>query len=119
MSDTFIRVIDTNKDGIDYKIGITQKKADKRTRISCKDNNVIWSQTYPLGISPVSEENVICQPSTFIEKGRVSILVISGKPDLIEGLEEGAFLSAGSWDRHSSDKLYVMSEKAFSELGLQ
>ena len=116
---TFIRIIDLSKDGIDYKIGVTQKNADKRTRISCKDNAVIWCQTYPLGISPVSEENVICQPSAFIEKGRISVLVISGKPDLIEGLDEGAFLSAGSWDRRASDKLYVMSENAFSQLGLQ
>ena len=104
--------------GVNYKIGKTKEAAGKRTQICCKDNAVIWKQQYPLGIAPVSTENVICQPGAFIEKGMVCILVITGKPDIIEGLEDGAFLSAKSWGNADSSKLYVMSEKAFSELKL-
>ena len=104
--------------GVNYKIGKTKEAAGKRTQICCKDNAVIWKQQYPLGIAPVSTENVICQPGAFIEKGMVCVLVITGKPDIIEGLEDGAFLSAKSWGSADSSKLYVMSEKAFSELKL-
>ena len=104
--------------GVNYKIGKTKEAAGKRTQICCKDNAVIWKQQYPLGIAPVSTETVICQPGSFIEKGMVCVLVITGKPDIIEGLEDGAFLSAKSWGSADSSKLYVMSEKAFSELKL-
>ena len=104
--------------GVNYKIGKTKEAAGKRTQICCKDNAVIWKQQYPLGIAPVSTENVICQPGAFIEKGMVCVLVITGKPDIIEGLEDGAFLSAKSWGSADSSKLYVMSEKTFSELKL-
>ena len=107
-----------SKNGVNYKIGKTKEAAGKRTQICCKDNAVIWKQQYPLGIAPVSTENVICQPGAFIEKGMVCILVITGKPHIIEGLEDGAFLSAKSWGSADSSKLYVMSEKAFSELKL-
>ena len=98
-----------NKNGVNYKIGKTKEAAGKRTQICCKDNAVIWKQQYP---------HVICQPGAFIEKGMVCVLVITGKPDIIEGLEDGAFLSAKSWGNADSGKLYVMSEKAFSELKL-
>ena len=104
--------------GVNYKIGKTKKAAGKRTQICCKDNAVIWKQQYPLGIAPVSTENVVCQPGAFIEKGMICVLVITGKPDIIEGLEDGAFLSAKSWGSADLSKLYVMSEKAFSELKL-
>lgn len=112
----FVLVNYFKKNGVDYKVGVTQKKANKRTKIHCKDNHVIWEQVYPLGISPVSEETVICQPSEFMEKGRVCVLVVAGKPDGILGLEEGVFLSAQSWDGLNVNKLYVMTEKAFSNL---
>lgn len=116
---TFLIVNYFNKNGIDYKIGVTRKKANKRTRIHCKNNHVIWEQIYPLGRSPVSMETVICQPSSFMEKKRICVLVIAGKPDGISGLEEGVFLSAQSLNGFATNKLYVMSEKAFSKLDLQ
>ena len=97
-----------SKNGVNYKIGKTREAAGKRTQICCKDNAVIWKQQYPLGIAPVSTETVICQPGSFIEKGMVCVLVITGKPDIIEGLEDGAFLSAKSWGSADSSKLYVM-----------
>ena len=117
-SDSYISVEYLSKNGVNYKIGKTKEAAGKRTQICCKDNAVIWKQQYPLGIAPVSTENVICKPGAFIEKGMVCVLVITGKPDIIEGLEDGAFLSAKSWGSADSSKLYVMSEKAFSELKL-
>lgn len=115
-SNTFILTNRFMKDGVVYKIGITQRKAGNKTQIRCENNSVIWIQRYPLGIEPVSEETVICQPSAFMEKDCVCVLVISGKPDIITGLEEGNFLSAKSWERRSTDKLYVMSENAFLKL---
>lgn len=113
----FISINYTDKDGIDYKIAVTRKKANKRTQINCKNNHVVWKQMYPLGTcSNNSTEEVICQPSTFIEPGKLCILVISGKPDMIVGLEEGIFLSAKSLENADLNKMYVMSEQAFSQL---
>lgn len=114
--ETFLSISYVNKDGTDYKIGVTRKKANKRTGIYCENNHVKWRQMYPLGISGTSKENIICQPSAFIEKGIICVLVIAGKPGGIAGLEEGVFLSSQSWNNLSFDKIYVMSEKAFSKL---
>lgn len=116
MNNNKILVEYLNKNGVDYKIGVTRRKANKRTRIHCKNNHVIWEQIYPLGWHPVSEETVICQPSAFMEKGVVCVLVVAGKPNGISGLEEGVFLSAQSWDSSNPNKFYVMTEKAFSNL---
>lgn len=114
----FVSINYANKNGTDYKIGLTQKKANKRTHIYCEDNHVIWRQLYPAGLGCAIEEKVICQPSTFIETGVICVLVISGKPGSIAGLEEGVFLSAKSWGDVSFDKIYVISEKAFAKLKL-
>lgn len=105
-----------SKNGIAYKIARTIKKANKKTQILCTNNSVVWRQTYPLGRCPVVVESVICQPSSFIEKEKICILVISGKPDGILGLDEGLFLSAQFFSIATFNKIYVMSENAFSKL---
>ena len=36
-----------------YKIIFTKRKANKRTKIHCTGNQIIWERMYPLGISPM------------------------------------------------------------------
>lgn len=117
-NDIFIRINYLNKNGADYKIATTIKNANKRTQIYCKNNQIIWKQLYMIGRFPASEDYIICQPSSFIEKDKICILVISGKPDGIAGLEEGYFLSVNSWGSFDLNKIYVMSENAFNKLKL-
>ncbi len=101
-----------------WKIAFTEKKANSRTRIHCMNNEIIWEQVIPNGHAPIYEKTVICQPSSFMEKDKISVLVISGSPDIICGLDEGRIASAKQAENNGFDsgKLYVMSEKAFKAL---
>ena len=100
-----------------YRIAFTKRKANKRVRIHCIDNQIVWEQVFPLGRSPLSVRTTICQPTSIMSPDKCCIIVISGKPDHISGLDEGFFASAKRFTTECCNKsIYVMSEKAFRRL---
>ena len=89
------------------------KKAGRGTRIHCRENGTVyWEQFYPFGgmSQPQREEFVLMKPKC--ESGECTIVVISGKPAMIIGLDECGFVSAKGARKNESD-IYVMSEAAF------
>ena len=95
-----------------YVIYVSKKKAGKGTHIYCNDDGTVyWEQLYPFGgISRASSDRyVLVKP--IIKKSIVQIVLISGKPDSINGLDEGIFVSSRGKKR--DDCIYVMSETAF------
>jgi hypothetical protein len=101
-----------------YKIIFTKRKANKRVKIHCTGNQIIWEHMYPLGRSPLSVKTNICQPSSVIDVKMFCVFVISGKPDIICGLDDGIFSSVRMINVNrntNTNKLYVMSEVAFNQ----
>ena len=99
-----------------YKIIFTKRKANKRAKIHCADNQIMWEHIYPLGRSPLSVKTIICQPSSIIDVNMFCVFVVSGKPDMICGLDEGIFLSVKMLNINTNpNKLYIMSEVAFKQ----
>ena len=93
-----------------FKVGVTESAANRHTVIHCEPRGVIWEQIHPVGISPAETRTVICPPS-FLESGKVCILLIDGAPANITGLDEDIYLSAKREYREGG--LYVMSVAAF------
>ena len=70
----------------------------------------MWEQLYPSGFSAAGEARFITDFS-FVESGKICILLISGSCVGITGLDEGQFLSANR--PYEDNKLYVMSKAKF------
>ena len=94
-----------------YIIKKTLKKAGKRTEINC-GTDIIWKQIYPVThISQAIETTVITKPN-FTAKGERGIVLISGKPLTITGLDDGHIVSSRGTVKSPED-IYVMSSAAF------
>ncbi len=96
----------------EYVVFVTKKKAVKATHIECKDDGTVyWVQYYPFGgmSCPGREEYPVIKPS--VERNKVQIVLISGKPGSINGLDEGVFVS--SRGKSKDPCVFVMSETAF------
>lgn len=97
-----------------YKIYITKKKCNKRCRIHCTGNQITWERLVPMGTFPITTVDFTYRASELMEPDTFCLLVISGKPDMISGLDEGIFSCLGKLDTDSpKNRLYVMSEYAF------
>lgn len=100
--------------GIDLKIAITAKKADSKTVIRLSQGEITWAKLYLFGMT---DREIICRPSELLEKDKLCILVIRGKPGTIKGLDEGIFSSwNNSFENAQKNKLYVICEKEFQTL---
>ncbi len=96
------------------KNAFTQKRANKKVAIQCNDEQIVWERAYFCGqpARPQIETTVICKPSFLINDKECSILVISGKPSMIGGLDEGIISAVQDINKGIDDKkLYVMSKK--------
>ncbi len=110
----FLKVYRFCLEGVNYKIGVTKKRANKRTRIVCENNCVKLIQRLLLKPAPFVEKTVT-NTSAFFEPYTVHIIVVSGKSGQIAGLDDGEFFSAVRFEKRY-DKLFVMSKKAFKNL---
>ncbi len=115
-----LKIYDISVEDIPFRIAFTKHSVNKRTIVHCSNGSIIFEERIPVTIHrPVSENTVICKPSQLMTKERRSILVISGTPDMICGLDDGIIASAKRYAEKSSPKfLYVMSERAFEKLEL-
>lgn len=98
----------------DRKYAVYQSKqaASKTTHIECgKDGAVYWKQFYPVShIGGTSVKSVLTKPPRSVEE--TVIVLIKGKPAVIEGLDENGFVSSRGTPKKETD-VYVMSEAAF------
>jgi DNA-binding Xre family transcriptional regulator len=102
-------------DGLSFAIYKTKEKAPKKSVVRCHSwGNVILEKIYPNGISPVSDTQNIFYPE-LIKKDRITVLLISGSPGIIVGLDNGIVYSARRG--YENGKFYVMSQSAFKLFG--
>lgn len=88
----------------------TLKKATKRVIVTCSGHTVSAVHLYPVTHHTVaSEDEFHIDVANMLENDTVTVVVISGKPGLIKGLDEGIFVSA-SGSPKGKRFVYVMSE---------
>lgn len=100
-------------DGLKYVVYVTKKAATKATQIHCRENGTVyWVQFYPFGgmMDASTVETALIKPAR--QKDEICIVLITGRPAVITGLDEGIFVSAKQRIRKDTD-IYVMSETAF------
>lgn len=99
--------------GNSFLIKKTLKRADKRVIVTCTGHTVLGERLIPVTIHTVAKEAEFnIDVAEFVENDAIAIVVISGKPGLIKGLDEGVFVSAGG-DKKSRKCVLVMSEARF------
>ncbi|MBE6555734.1 MAG: helix-turn-helix transcriptional regulator [Ruminococcaceae bacterium] len=96
-----------------FTVYVTKRAANSRTVIKCTEEGAVSAERrYPVGISPVGEVEPLLEPSAIAkDKDCVTVLVITGKPDCIKGLDSGVVRSARSGCEGGG--FYVMSMSAF------
>ena len=95
-----------------YVIYQSKQSASKATQIRCgEDGAVHWRQFYAVShLSPAQTDLVLIKPPRNDEE--TVIVLIKGKPSVIEGLDENGFVSSRGTPKKATD-VYVMSEAAF------
>lgn len=73
---------------------------------------ITWKCLYNSGIANVVEENTVICRTNFAAKGERGIVLISGKPGTIQGLDNGCIVSSRG-EVKSEKGVYVMSSAAF------
>ena len=108
----YCKVIRFALGGRRYVVYQSKQAANKKTQIDCgEDGAVYWRQFYPVShIGGTSEKSVLVKPIRSAEE--TVIVLIKGKPAVIEGLDENGFVSSRGTPRKETD-VYVMSEAAF------
>ncbi len=90
----------------------TLKRADKRVIVTCAGHTVQGVRLVPVTIHTVAKEVDFNIDVAGMTGDGAAIVVISGKPGLIKGLDEGIFVSANG-DPKDKKCVYVMSEARF------
>ena len=91
----------------------TNRKATKRIIVTCSGHTVSAVRLYPVSHHTVaSEEEFNIDVADMQDKDIIPIVVISGKPGLIKGLDEGIFVSANN-SANRKGHVLVMSEIRF------
>ena len=100
--------------GKNYEVYFTRNRANRYSIIHCINNTIEWEQ-FPVLPRVAGRQYGIREPiiSLAPSKDCIRILVITGKTNIITGLDEGVFRSI-----HKYDERYVnvMSEARFQEL---
>ena len=97
----------------------TLRKANKRVIVTCSGHTVSAVRLIPVTIhTPATEQEFNIDVAEIANDGAIAIVVISGKPGLIKGLDEGIFVSAGG-ERKGKNDVYVMSETRFRTFSIE
>lgn len=110
----YVKVYRLLANGKEYRVVITKKRANRHTIIHCKNNHVAWEQVprYPRFAGRNYGDRIpICVAKP--EKGRVTLIVVQGKPNAFVGLDEGVFHCADNLDETAVN---VMSYQRFKKL---
>ena len=97
----------------------TLRKANKRVIVTCSGHTVSAVRLIPVTIhTPATEQEFNIDVAEIANDGAIAIVVISGKPGLIKGLDEGIFVSAGG-DGKGKNRVFVMSEARFRTFSIE
>ena len=97
----------------------TLKKATKRVIVTCSGHTVSAVHLYPVTHHTVASEiEFNIDVADMLDSETLAIMIISGKPGLIKGLDEGIFVSA-SGAPNSQKFVYVMSEARFKSFDIE
>ena len=104
-----------DNEGITYRVIVTKKRANKLSLIRCVNDTVVWEQIpfLYLRYNERGRGDVIYNIPVAVDKKRVTLFVIKGKPRDIWGLDDGIFRSSRNFDPL---RINLMSEKKFKEL---
>lgn len=113
--DEFCKYFKVDFGGKTYDIAVTKRTANRYSVITCSDRSVVWAQM-PFSAMAAGNgygESIPEFELTVHEKqaGVIRIIVISGKPNHIKGLDEGIFRS--SRNPGNDTNVHVMSTAAF------
>ena len=110
-----LRLYELGFDGQSFAVYVTKEKATKKSVVHCYSwGSVTLEKIYPNGISPVSEVTNLFQPE-LIQKDKITVLLVSGSPGNIVGLDNGIVYSARRG--YETGRFYVMSMSAFKLFG--
>ena len=98
----------------EYKVAVTNKRANGHTVIHCEHNRIAWEQA-PLfpRFAGKNYGDKIPIFSAIPEKNCVTIFVVKGKPNGFVGLDNGVFRCADNFDENF---INVMSWRRFVRL---
>ena len=97
----------------------TNRKATKRIIVTCSGHTVSAVHLYPVTHHTVaSEEEFNIDVADMQSKDIIPIVVISGKPGLIKGLDDGIFVSANN-SANANGRVFVMSEARFMRFDIE
>ena len=115
--DENFKTVEFDFNGVSFCIKNYKKSFNKRTVVKCAATGGVSAEhIYPNGISPAREVESIFHSSQ-IEKGKVTVLLLSGTPGIITGLDNGVVHSA----KYGCLKegFYVMTVSAFKMFGFR
>lgn len=113
----FLNIHYFNYNGINFKIAFVRKRANKSVSICCYKEKIAWKTGHYIVFRIIMNSVVICKPDQFIDKNYCNILVVSGKPNNIYGLDEGMLASAKKLSKNFDNrKLYVITKKEYKRL---
>lgn len=98
--------------GRQYAVYRSKEVANRTTQIQCgKDGTVYWKQFYAIGyiVMPPTVTVLVKPPR---DREEIAIVLVRGKPQVIEGLDENGFVSSRGRRQRDTD-VFVMSEAAF------
>lgn len=87
--------------------------------MTCSGRSVGAVHLYPVSLNTVASEfEFDVDVADMLDGNTVAVVVISGKPGLIKGLDEGIFVSASGQPKDKKF-VYVMSEARFRSFELK
>lgn len=90
----------------------TIAKADKYVNILCKGSTVTWQKTYVYGLWGKENSYREISVADLFPADVIGVVVISGHPNMIQGLDENGFVSGVGIPKHTKS-VYIMSEARF------
>ncbi len=111
-----LKIYDLVRGDEKLRIAFTRRLTNKKTEVKCRENSVFFEKKI-MGFPPIKETFSVVQVSSLVTKDTLSLLVISGHPGMISGLDDGAFGSVKTvLSEKNHEKLYVMSMRAFKKI---
>ena len=115
VEDEFCILYEMTCGALTFRIKEIKQKMNKKRVLRCRGNSVVLEQLYPAGFGAVAIPSVVTDLS-FVEKGKICILLADGTTVGITGRDEGRFLSEKC--PYQEGSLYVMSKAKFKLFSL-
>ena len=111
-----LKIYRYKNDNANFKIAYTINRLNKKTRVLCQSKQILCKYYYSLVRSFAFELKPLLFPGDYIENDAICILIIKGSPSIIQGLDEGLYLSynlAINKESEKNGKIIVLTEDQF------